>query len=154
MNLFVFIIPANSGERIGYSLSVLLSNVVFLTLVSDNLPSTSKPKISYICYLLLADVISSSCIIVCTIIGLRIHQKPDSEKIPKLLLALLKCTRKGKKYEINDEKTTLSWRDVGTLYDKICFCFFLMAIIINYSVFFMYIKSSAPETGLSDSMSE
>ncbi|XP_076454827.1 5-hydroxytryptamine receptor 3A-like [Babylonia areolata] len=37
-----FIVPVDSGEKIGYALTVLLSYVVFLTSVTDNLPSVSS----------------------------------------------------------------------------------------------------------------
>ena len=34
LNLFVFLLPPESGERVGYSITVLLSIVVFLTTTS------------------------------------------------------------------------------------------------------------------------
>ena len=37
----VFLLPIESGEKMGYSLTVLLSYVVFLTWVTDNLPPVS-----------------------------------------------------------------------------------------------------------------
>ena len=38
---FVFKLPVDSGEKVGFSLTVLLSYAVYLTLISDNIPSTS-----------------------------------------------------------------------------------------------------------------
>lgn len=43
----VFKLPVDSGEKIGFSLTVLLAYAVYLTLISDNIPSTSV----HICYL-------------------------------------------------------------------------------------------------------
>ncbi|XP_061168933.1 neuronal acetylcholine receptor subunit alpha-2-like [Saccostrea echinata] len=43
----VFKLPVDSGEKIGYSLTVLLAYAVYLTLISDNIPSTSVS----VCYL-------------------------------------------------------------------------------------------------------
>ena len=37
----VFALPIESGEKMGFSLTVLLSYVVFLTWVTDNLPPVS-----------------------------------------------------------------------------------------------------------------
>ena len=37
-----FLLPADSGERIGYVLTVLLALAVLLTLVGDSMPTTSK----------------------------------------------------------------------------------------------------------------
>ncbi len=42
----VFVVPIDSGEKMGYSLTVLLSYVVLLTMVSDELPSiSSQPSV-------------------------------------------------------------------------------------------------------------
>ena len=38
----VFALPIESGEKMGFSLTVLLSYVVFLTWVTDNLPPISS----------------------------------------------------------------------------------------------------------------
>ena len=38
---FVFKLPVDSGDKVGFSLTVLLSYAVYLTLISDNIPSTS-----------------------------------------------------------------------------------------------------------------
>jgi hypothetical protein len=48
MTCFVFRIPVDAGEKLGYSLTVLLAFAVYLTLVSDNIPTTST-NTSYIC---------------------------------------------------------------------------------------------------------
>lgn len=37
----VFKLPVDSGEKIGFSLTVLLAYAVYLTMISDNIPSTS-----------------------------------------------------------------------------------------------------------------
>ena len=44
----VFKLPPDSGEKIGYSLTVLLAYAVYLTLISDNIPSTSV-TVCYLC---------------------------------------------------------------------------------------------------------
>ncbi|XP_078315005.1 5-hydroxytryptamine receptor 3A-like [Crassostrea virginica] len=41
VNLFVFVIPVDSGERVSYAITVLLSFTVFLSLVTDNTPKSS-----------------------------------------------------------------------------------------------------------------
>ena len=50
LNVLVFMLPAESGERVSYSLTVLLSIAVFMTIVGDTLPRTSEPTplISYL----------------------------------------------------------------------------------------------------------
>lgn len=41
LNVFTFVIPTESGEKIGYSITVFLSFPVLLTIVSSELPKTS-----------------------------------------------------------------------------------------------------------------
>ncbi|KAK3107149.1 hypothetical protein FSP39_008161 [Pinctada imbricata] len=53
LNLLVFLLPVESGERISYSITVLLAMTVFLTIASDNLPPTSKPGLPLLCIKLL-----------------------------------------------------------------------------------------------------
>lgn len=43
----VFRLPPESGEKIGFSLTVLLAYAVYLSMISENIPSTSI----YVCYL-------------------------------------------------------------------------------------------------------
>ena len=42
LNLLVFVLPVESGERLSYSITVLLAIAVFMTLVGDNLPHKSS----------------------------------------------------------------------------------------------------------------
>lgn len=44
----VYKLPPESGEKMGYCLTVLLAYAVYLSLISDNIPSTSK-NICYLC---------------------------------------------------------------------------------------------------------
>jgi len=50
---FVFVLPVESGEKIGFALTVLLNMSVVMTIVSDNIPpiSTQTCQLStiYIC---------------------------------------------------------------------------------------------------------
>ena len=49
--LLAFLLPTECGERLGYSLTILLSYTVLLTIVADMMPTTSKqtPHIGEIC---------------------------------------------------------------------------------------------------------
>ncbi|CAG2221669.1 CHRNB1 [Mytilus edulis] len=52
LSSMVFKLPPDSGERIGYSLTVLLAYAVYLTIISDNMPSTSSSTSVLTIYLL------------------------------------------------------------------------------------------------------
>jgi hypothetical protein len=97
LNLLVFIIPVESGERVSYSITVLLAIAVFLTLVGDNLPKTSKPT-AILSYFLLTDLVLSSLICFFVIFGLSFHFKDAIENpVPKKITSVVKfCCRRRK----------------------------------------------------------
>ncbi|XP_046367129.2 acetylcholine receptor subunit beta-like 1 [Haliotis rufescens] len=52
LNSIVFLLPAGSGEKVGYVMAVFVSNALFLSLIHDIMPSTSD-TISYLSLYLL-----------------------------------------------------------------------------------------------------
>ena len=113
LNLFVFLLPIESGERVSYSITVLLSITVFLTLVGDILPRSSNTMAS-ICYFLLF-ILSMSCLIcLYTIISIRLYYKSSGEP-PKYSLSFCRCQRKKKskilKYSDDDQMTNNETND-------------------------------------------
>ncbi|KAK3094191.1 hypothetical protein FSP39_025244 [Pinctada imbricata] len=102
LNLLVFLLPPESGERIGYSITLLLAICVFLTIASDNLPQSSYPSFSFLCTKLLIDMMISSLVVLFTIIGLRFYFKNDEHKVPDCVAAvasciLCRCCRSGRR---------------------------------------------------------
>ncbi|KAK3094005.1 hypothetical protein FSP39_022807 [Pinctada imbricata] len=91
LNLLVFILPAESGERVGYSITILLAICVYLTIASQNLPKTSYPALSVLGVKLLVDLIVSTCAVLFTIIGLKFYHKDDKKKVPSCIAALTRC---------------------------------------------------------------
>ncbi|XP_053402935.1 neuronal acetylcholine receptor subunit alpha-2-like [Mercenaria mercenaria] len=87
LNAFVFLLVPESGERMSYCITVLLSIAVFMTIVSDTLPRSSKP-IPMISYKLLFDLINSALITLITIFNMRIYNKKDTTKVPRWLRKL------------------------------------------------------------------
>lgn len=80
MNPLVFLLPVESGERISLAMTILLSYVVFLSLVSASIPAKSDPM----CYLLvtmIAVILISGVIvgmaIVSSVFYYRDIQEPD-----------------------------------------------------------------------------
>ena len=71
--MFVFVLPSESGEPVEYSITVLLSIVVFLTITSNSLPGTSEPRMPTIFLLLTGYVVISVMIVISVIIGLRFY---------------------------------------------------------------------------------
>ena len=69
----VFVLPEESGERASYSVTLLLSLTVFLSMVSGKLPQCSEPLPIAVVYIL-AMLIHSGLCVVCTIVQLRLVQ--------------------------------------------------------------------------------
>lgn len=100
VNPFVFILPFNCGERIGYSLTVLLAFTMYMTVVSDRMPASSDPM-SYLSYYLLSLLGISSLIVTMNIFQIKTYGKEDSkDPIPKCvgrpLVCLVKFCQRGR----------------------------------------------------------
>ncbi|XP_069131628.1 neuronal acetylcholine receptor subunit alpha-6-like [Argopecten irradians] len=85
INIFVFFLPVESGERIGFSITLLLSVAVFMTILSDSLPQSSRPKIAVLCYFMFSQLLLSIFMMVFTIVGLRIYWANPQRQIPVYL---------------------------------------------------------------------
>jgi hypothetical protein len=97
LNSFVFLLPAESGERISYAITVLLAIAVFMTMISDYLPKTSQ-TMSRFCYFLVGDFMLSSIICLLTIFQQRIFFKSDKKyPVPDYLKKLVNMCRNQKR---------------------------------------------------------
>ena len=156
LNLLVFMLPVESGEKLSYAITVLLSIAVFLTLVGDNLPKNSNPM-SVLSYYLLSVLSLSVVICFCTILSLHIYFKDDLLPVPRCLQLITLCclcctitqsrrrrphriTRPLRKFDHSEHSSSLNsdgntwdvtWRDVSVACDKICFivCFLLLVVL-------------------------
>lgn len=63
MQLFVFFLPDESGERIGFSLTILLAEIVFFTVIQESLPKSSESSIPILVYKQFGDVLISLSIL-------------------------------------------------------------------------------------------
>ena len=84
LNTIVFWLPAESGERVGFSVTCFLSFVVLLNMVMDILPRSSSP-ISYLCYYLVVMMIFSGLVSVVVIFEMIIYHKPETSEVPQWL---------------------------------------------------------------------
>ncbi|KAH3694463.1 neuronal acetylcholine receptor subunit beta-2-like [Dreissena polymorpha] len=78
LNILVFLIPTECGERIAYCLTVLLSIAVILTLVGDNLPKNSSPM-SLFSYYMLSLLVISVAITVAVICSLHVYHRSGKQ---------------------------------------------------------------------------
>ena len=89
LNLLVFLLPP--GDRVGFSITVLLAVAVFLTIASDSLPKISTPGIPLLCIKLLIDMLISVFVMLFTVVGLRIYHTDTSTTVPPCLASFTRC---------------------------------------------------------------
>lgn len=110
LGAMVFLLPHDSGERVGFSITVMLSMSVFLTIVSEQMPKTSDP-LPRVCTFLAIHLISGVLESMVVIMNMRIYHKTDDEPIPGIYTALVSfvqcnCNRKRKICNISEDKKT------------------------------------------------
>ncbi|KAH9488468.1 Neuronal acetylcholine receptor subunit beta-3 [Bulinus truncatus] len=78
LNILVFMIPAESGEKVGYGITVLLALTVFLSMVSTILPRSSKslPRVTIYLFILL---VISLLTVIDSIIIVFLHHLEEKE---------------------------------------------------------------------------
>ncbi|KAH9488926.1 Acetylcholine receptor subunit alpha [Bulinus truncatus] len=79
LNILVFTIPVESGEKIGYGITVLLALSVFMSIISGMLPrSSTLPKVTIYLFILLA---ISVLTVIDSIVIVYIYHKEEKEEI-------------------------------------------------------------------------
>ncbi|XP_046585515.1 neuronal acetylcholine receptor subunit beta-3-like [Haliotis rubra] len=77
LNSFVFLLPADSGEKISFLVSIFVTYAVFLNFVSDLIPKSDRlPRL--VVYLVLVQCHSTLCILA-TLFILNRHHKKDND---------------------------------------------------------------------------
>ncbi|XP_021364822.1 neuronal acetylcholine receptor subunit alpha-3-like [Mizuhopecten yessoensis] len=91
LSAMVFKLPADSGEKIGFSLTVLLAYTVYLTLISENIPSTSV-TVSYLSIYLSITMSLGTLAVLCTILVLNMHyREAEGQPIPAFARSFTIC---------------------------------------------------------------
>ncbi|XP_069103850.1 acetylcholine receptor subunit alpha-like [Argopecten irradians] len=122
LNLSVFLLPPQSGERVSFSVTMFLSFSVYMTLISEKLPITNP--VSIFTKYLMCNVGYSALILFTTVIGLRFHMAKIDEQMP-VWLSKMFCTCRStcmkdkqsattKEYEINITTTNTEYGDLHT----------------------------------------
>ncbi|XP_060080386.1 neuronal acetylcholine receptor subunit alpha-3-like [Ylistrum balloti] len=106
---FVFLLPASSGERISYIITMFLSLAVYMTIVTSMIPQVSDPMAG-ITYYTFVSLAFSSGIVFLTIFTLRFEALDDVGQFPKFIVWTVKklfmcCNKKRRRTQIEDGKT-------------------------------------------------
>ena len=161
-NICVFLLPPDSGERIGFSITFLLAISVFLTIVSDTLPQVSYPSIPLISVVVFMLLVVSIMIMVCVIYSLQCHLATDSKHIPFVIrkfrthlkqrqaknrtniIKVQPLVRENTSEPANpaiERETEIAFKDVGMLLDRTLFYVFLFIIILICMTYIIIIKT-------------
>ncbi|XP_033725751.1 acetylcholine receptor subunit beta-type unc-29-like [Pecten maximus] len=100
LNPFVFLIPASSGERISYTITMFLALAVYMSIIGDSLPSISE-NMAGMSFFLLITLICSSSLIILTIFTLRYEALSDVSDFPRIIRRLTICFMKKGKNKVN-----------------------------------------------------
>lgn len=134
LQLFVFHMPPKSGERIGFTVTVLLAIAVYMTLVQEKLLEASQPGVASLSYKLLGDFVIGSFIVIGVIMGLHYYHREEERTMSMSLqlfhrimfpLTLLRRQQKIKDNEmvspeditVNTANNVLTWKDIGMALD-------------------------------------
>ncbi|XP_061179319.1 neuronal acetylcholine receptor subunit alpha-7-like [Saccostrea echinata] len=93
LNLFVFIIPADTGEKMGFAVTIFLTFAVFLTMVSGELPINSD-SVSILSIYLIIQLIISVLILMITSLQLRLHHRSSKRQIGRAYHSLVQTERR------------------------------------------------------------
>ncbi|XP_051919164.1 neuronal acetylcholine receptor subunit alpha-7-like isoform X2 [Hippocampus zosterae] len=81
--LFVFLLPADSGEKITLGITVLLSLIVFMLLLAEIMPATSDSAPLIVQYFVITMGIVALSVIL-TVVVLQVHHRdPNAVRMPK-----------------------------------------------------------------------
>lgn len=114
LQAFVFFLPLGSGERVNFSMTLLLAVVVFLTIIQSKLPEFSKPHISSLTIKLLLDILVSIFIVLIDIMISYTYHKTDNQNISRDLKKIVAKMMLKK----DPNETIVTWKDVASFYDK------------------------------------
>ncbi|KAL3868198.1 hypothetical protein ACJMK2_041030 [Sinanodonta woodiana] len=111
LNVCIFVLPAESGEKASFSVTVFLALAVFLTIVTATLPQNSE-KVSFLGIYLVVMTVFSTMIVMLTLFTLRLNFRDvDADPIPSWLFKLhvivekVRCRRGNKMRRVMMNKT-------------------------------------------------
>ncbi|XP_052225083.1 acetylcholine receptor subunit beta-type unc-29-like [Dreissena polymorpha] len=130
LNGFVFLLPAESGERIGFCITCFLSFIVLMQTTMSFLPELANPM-SLLCIYVFLMMCFSVFINITCIFMLRIYHMPEGTKVPNWMQMIVRvigckvcrCCDKDKSMPLPE----VEWPEVGRMLDFFFFLAFIAA---------------------------
>ncbi|KAK7494917.1 hypothetical protein BaRGS_00013796 [Batillaria attramentaria] len=89
INVFVFTIPSESGERLSYAVTALLSFGVFMSFILDYMPSSTE-TLSIVAVNMSCLLVLSAVYVLCCVLSLRLFHRDDHKHpVPKSLQTVI-----------------------------------------------------------------
>ncbi|XP_070187472.1 acetylcholine receptor subunit beta-type lev-1-like [Littorina saxatilis] len=82
LGLFIFVLPAESGEKMGFSLTVMLTFVVLMTILGSQMPTTADHTSVFEVYVILVLTLCSMSVVF-SIISLNLYFREVDQPVPK-----------------------------------------------------------------------
>lgn len=138
LNILVFVIPVDAGEKMSFSVTVFLSFAVFLTIISAMLP-TSSTSIPILAIYLVIQLVYGVLALLISAFQLRLRHRDETEEVQAFWIKAIKLQRKlrCKNYgqvessSNNDETASQSGRQNMFISSNEMFCWkqlFLLSI--------------------------
>lgn len=154
LNIFTFQIPADIGERMGYTVTVWLSFAVFLTIISSSLPQSSDSVPVLSIYIMIQLCVGTISVLLSSWES-RAICRAEEVKVPwymnriALLLRRKWCNKKISATEKKDTNITgtqteqisdhdlktgqaeVSWKEGISALDAVCFWFLTIVLVVS-----------------------
>ncbi|XP_061196325.1 ligand-gated ion channel 4-like [Saccostrea echinata] len=130
---FVFLMPRDCGERASFSVTVLLSIAVYLTIVVDHIPKTPESDISLLGIKMVIDVFTGACFQVFVILRHRFNNKICRSKVE-----LCKVSKDSENTSPSPENDT--GKGETTDLKDFCLTLFMVGISHTYTIW-IYLSS-------------
>lgn len=159
INIVVFLLPVESGERVSFSITGFLAFTVFITILTDQVPHQSNP-LSILSSLFAFQLANSTMVLMCNVLVVNLYHRATNIT-SSCLLAFVRLTRRNTRRktsvlkigtniqpnsdycEPNDDNSFdngVTWKDVASVFDK-CFLFvFLCSTFVPIFVFILYVR--------------
>ena len=86
----VFLVPSDSGERVGYSILIFLSIAIFMAIVTRYLPKSSI-QMSILSFYFTIMIVVDGIITYLAILSLTIHSKDPASVVPYMIVNFIAC---------------------------------------------------------------
>ena len=142
INVGVFLVPVECGEKGSIGVTIFLSYGVFITKISEDLPHNSL-KISYILVYMLLLLILSVIAVVYAYIQSYIFGRYANDRVTSRCLRKLLSFQTRNKSEYSLESGALTWNALLRRMDTIVFTLFFLIVLIGTPVFFVFLSNGS-----------